>query len=136
MRRLAAIVLLASAICSSCRTIRVIEQVPVKVHDTAYVSKVMHDSTYIDRWHTVEVDGDTVYVTEQQIVSKWRTITDTAYKYIEKPVTVTVEQIKEVERELTKWQKFRLSAFWWLSAGLIGFILWKSRHLWLTLFRW
>ena len=135
MRRLAAIVLLASAICSSCRTIRVIEQVPVKVHDTAYVSKVMHDSTYIDRWHTVEVDGDTVYVTEQQIVSKWRTITDTAYKYIEKPVTVTVEQIKEVDRELTKWQKFRLSAFWWLSAGLIGFILWKSRHLWLTLFR-
>ena len=32
----AAIVLLASAICSSCRTVRVIEQVPVEVHDTVY----------------------------------------------------------------------------------------------------
>ena len=136
MRRFVAIVLLASAICfTSCRTVRVVEQVPIEVHDTAYVTKVMHDSTYIDRWHTVEMKGDTVFVTDQQITVKWRTHTDTAYKYVEKPVKVTVEQIKEVERPLTKWQKFRLSAFWWLSAGIIGFILWKSRHFWLALFR-
>jgi hypothetical protein len=99
------IVLLASALCCSCRTVRVIEQVPVEVHDTTYVAKTTHDSTYIDRWHTVEVKGDTVYVTEQQIVSKWRTITDTVYKYIEKPVTVEVEQIKEVAKPLSWWQK-------------------------------
>lgn len=120
---------------TSCRTLRVIEQVPVEVHDTAYVAKVMHDSTYVDRWHTIEVKGDTVFVCDSHMSVTYRTITDTAYKYVEKPVTVTVEQIKEVEKTLSWWQKFRMSAFWWLSSGLIGFLLWKSRHLWLALFR-
>lgn len=115
---------------TSCRTLRVIEQVPVEVHDTAYVAKVMHDSTYIDRWHTVEVKGDTVFVTDQQITVKWRTHTDTAYKYVEKPVKVTVEQIKEVEKPLTKWQKFKMRGFWWLAVGLAGYILWRTRRLW------
>lgn len=79
-------------------------EVPVYVHDTTYLAKEVHDSTYIDRWHTIEVKGDTVYVTNDQITVKLRTITDTSYKYVEKPVTVTVEQIKEVKKPLRWWQ--------------------------------
>ena len=97
---------------------RTIEQVPVYVNDTVQTVKVQHDSTYVDRWHTVETKGDTVYVTEQQIVSKWRTITDTAYKYIEKPVTVEVEQIKEVAKPLTWWQQTQIRGFWVLLVLL------------------
>ena len=132
---LVAILLIVCASLSSCKTIKVIEQVPVEVHDTLYRNVIRHDSTYVDRWHTIEVKGDTVFVCDSHMSVTYRTITDTAYKYVEKPVTVTVEQIKEVEKPLSWWQKFRLSAFWWLSAGLIGFLLWKSRHLWLALFR-
>lgn len=99
---------------SSCRTVRVIEQVPVEVHDTVYQKMVQHDSTFIDRWHTVEVKGDTVFLTNNQITVKYRTVTDTTYKYIERPVTVTVEQIREVKKPLRWWQK---GLMW---AGAIG----------------
>ena len=101
---------------TSCRTIRVVEQVPVEVHDTISQKVFFHDSTYIDRWHTVEVKGDTVFLTNNQITVKYRTITDTTYKYIERPVTVTVEQIKEVKKPLRWWQK---GLMW---AGAIGIL--------------
>ena len=101
---------------SSCRTIRVVEQVPVEVHDTISQKVFLHDSTYIDRWYTVEVKGDTVFLTNNQITVKYRTVTDTTYKYIERPVTVTVEQIKEVKKPLAWWQK---GLMW---AGAIGIL--------------
>ena len=108
-----------------CKALKQTVEVPVYVHDTAYLAKEVHDSTYIDRWHTIEVKGDTVFVTNEQITVKLRTITDTAYKYVEKPVTVTVEQIKEVEKPLRWWQK----GLMWIGVvglmGLIGLIGWR-----------
>lgn len=104
-----AIVFLLSG-CKQWRTITV--EKPVYIHDTTQTVKEVHDSTFIDRWNTVLQKGDTVYVTEKQKTVKYRTITDTAYKYVEKPVTVTVSQIKEVEKPLTKWQKFQMRGFW------------------------
>ena len=101
---------------AGCRTVRVIEQVPVEVHDTMYQKVVQRDSIYTDRWHTVELKGDTVFLTNNQITVKYRTVTDTAYKYIEKPVTVTVEQIKEVKAPLPWWQK---GLMW---SGVIGIL--------------
>ena len=108
-----------------CKTVKETVEVPVYVHDTAYLAKEVHDSIYIDRWHTIEVKGDTVFVTNEQITVKLRTITDTAYKYVEKPVTVTVEQIKEVEKPLRWWQK----GLMWIGVvglmGLMGLIGWR-----------
>lgn len=105
---------------TSCRsTNEIVKEVPV--HDTTYITKTQRDSTYIDRWHTEYVKGDTVFVTNNQIIVKYRTITDTAYKYIEKPVEVVVSQIKEVDRPLLWWQKTMM----WCGVGfilvLIGF---------------
>lgn len=99
-----------------CKALKQTVEVPVYVHDTAYLAKEVHDSTYIDRWHTIEVKGDTVFVTNEQITVKLRTITDTAYKYVEKPVTVTVEQIKEVEKPQTWWQK---GLMWCGALGIL-----------------
>lgn len=101
---------------SGCKSLKQTVEVPVYVHDTAYLAKEVHDSTYIDRWHTIEVKGDTVFVTNEQITVKLRTITDTAYKYVEKPVTVTVEQIKEVEKPQTWWQK---GLMWCGALGIL-----------------
>ena len=42
---------------SGCKSLKQTVEVPVYVHDTAYLAKEVHDSTFIDRWHTVEPIG-------------------------------------------------------------------------------
>lgn len=124
------IVLLASATCfSACRTVRVVEQVPI--HDTVRLTRVTRDSIYIDRWRTEYVDGDTVYVTNEvtKVVTKY--VTDTAYRYVEKPVTVT--RTVEVKKPLTWWQKTQQGGFWVLLAAVavaIGVKILRKRHAW------
>lgn len=100
--------------CSSCSS--KVVQVPVYVHDTVKTVQTQRDSTFVDRWHTVYQKGDTVFVTNEQITVKLRTITDTAYKYVEKPVEVVKEQIREVEKPLRWWQ----TALMWLGAIVAG----------------
>lgn len=102
-----ALILAALALLTvSCRTVRIVEQVPVYIHDTTQSVKIERDSIYIDRWHTEYQIGDTVYVTNNQTTVKYITRTDTAYKVVEKPVEVVKEQIKEVEKPLSKLHKF------------------------------
>lgn len=54
---------------------------------------------------------------------------DTAIRYKEVPVPYPEEKL--VEKELTKWQKFQMKGFWWLSVGLIGYVLFRTRKVWL-----
>ena len=88
-----------------CKATRVIEQVPVAVHDTVYQKMVQRDSVFVDRWHSVEVKGDTVFVTNEVTKTKVVTKTDTAYRYVERPITVTRTETVEVEKRLHWWQK-------------------------------
>ena len=104
-----------------CKTVKVIEQVPVYVHDTDYQTKEVHDSTYIDRWHTIIQKGDTIFVTDEVTKIKYVTKTDTSYKVVEKPVIVSKTETVEVERPLRWWQKM----FMYMGlVGLIGLIGW------------
>ena len=113
------LLLFACAMLTGCSCLRQTVEVPVYIHDTTYTAKEVHDSTYIDRWHTIEVKGDTVYVRDSHMSVTYRTITDTAYKYIEKPVTVTVEQIKEVAKSMSWWQK----ALMWSGVAALVVLL-------------
>ena len=129
------IITLLCTICfCSCKSLTKTVEVPVYIHDTTQTVKVQHDSTYIDRWHTVEVKGDTVYITNEvtKIVTKIQT--DTAYRYIEKPVVTTVTETVEVKKPLSWWQK----TFIWMGAisllSLIGLIVWKTKKWWIKLF--
>ena len=88
-----------------CRTVRVVEQVPVLVHDTLRLSQTLHDSIYIDHFREVTQKNDTIYVTDSIAVIKYSLKTDTAYRYIERPVTVTHTEQVEVEKPLRWWQK-------------------------------
>lgn len=110
------LIVLCAFLCalSSCKQT---EYIPI--HDTTYTVREVHDSTYVDRWHTIEVKGDTVHVRDSHMSVTYRTITDTAYKYIEKPVTVTVEQIKEVAKPLSWWQK----ALMWSGVAVLVVLL-------------
>lgn len=106
---------------SGCKAVKQTVEVPVYVHDTTYVAKEVHDSTFIDRWHTEYQKGDTIFITNEvtKIVTKLKT--DTAYKYIEKPVVVSKTETVEVKKPLSWWQK----TFVWIGVlCLIGIVLW------------
>lgn len=94
--------------CRSVKTITV--EVPVPVHDTMYKVRELHDSTYVDRWHTVYQKGDTVYDTKTVTKTVTITKTDTAYKVVERPITVTQTETVEVEKPLRWWQKALMCA--------------------------
>ena len=101
---------------TGCKTVKETVEVPVYIHDTMQTVKEVHDSTFIDRWHTIYQKGDTIFITNEvtKIVTKIKN--DTVYKYIENPVTVTTTETVEVKKPLSWWQK----TFMW--AGVIGMV--------------
>ena len=114
---------------AGCKAVKQTVEVPVYVHDTTYVAKEVHDSTFIDRWHTEYQKGDTIFITNEvtKIVTKIKT--DTAYKYIEKPVVVSKTETVEVAKPLSWWQK----TFVWIGVlcliGIVLWLVWKFRKL-------
>lgn len=108
-----------------CKTVKETVEVPVYVHDTAYLAKEVHDSTFIDRWHTEYQKGDTIYITDEVTKMVTKIKIDTAYKYVEKPVTISKTETVEVEKPLRWWQK----GLMWMGVvglmGLVGLIGWR-----------
>ena len=112
-----------------CKTVKHTVEVPVYIHDTAYKTKEVHDSTYIDRWHTEYQKGDTIFITNEVTKTVTKILTDTAYKYIEKPVIVSKTETVEVAKPLSWWQK----TFVWIGGlcliGIVLWLVWKFRKL-------
>ena len=95
------------------------------IHDTTQTVRELHDSIYIDRWHTEYQKGDTIYITDEVTKTVTKIKIDTAYKYVEKPVTISKTETVEVEKPLTWWQKTLMGmGVVWLM-GLIGLIGWR-----------
>ena len=113
-----------------CKTVKVIEQVPVYVHDTTATVREVHDSTYIDKWHTIIQKGDTIFVTDEVTKIKYVTKTDTAYKVVEKPVIVSKTETVEVKRPLRWWQKTFIGIGVVSLLVLLGIVVWKTRKWW------
>ena len=99
-----------------CKTVKETVEVPVYIHDTTQTVRELHDSIYIDRFREVTKMGDTIYITDSIAVIKYSLITDTAYRYIERPVPVVRTEQVEVEKPLRWWQK---GLMW---AGAIGIL--------------
>lgn len=114
---------------SGCKAVKQTVEVPVYVHDTTYVAKEVHDSTFIDRWHTEYQKGDTFFITNEVTKTVTKILTDTAYKYIEKPVVVSKTETVEVKKPLSWWQK----TFVWIGVlclmGIVMWLVWKFRKL-------
>lgn len=113
---MAVCLIVCAAMAASCRSAKTITQeVPVYIHDTIKDTKEVHDSTYIDRWHTEYQKGDTVFVTNEMTKIKVVTKTDTTYQYVEVPITVKEAEVVEVKKPLNWFQKTLM----WLGAGFI-----------------
>lgn len=125
----AIIIIMTALLMVGCKTTQTIVEKPVYIHDTTQSVRVERDSVYVDRWHTIEVKGDTVYVTDSVWVVRYFRTTDTAYKYIEKPVNVEVTKIQEVTKPLGFWRKLLIynGIFWLLVVGVyFGFKFWRK----------
>lgn len=107
-----------------CKAVKETVEVPVYIHDTTQTVRELHDSIYIDRWHTEYQKGDTIYITDEvtKIVTKIKI--DTAYKYVEKPVTISKTETVEVKKPLTWWQKTLMGIGVVGLMGLIGLMGW------------
>ena len=108
-----------------CKTVKETVEVPVYIHDTTQTVRELHDSIYIDRWHTEYQKGDTIYITDEVTKTVTKIKIDTAYKYVEKPVTISKTETVEVKKPLTWWQK----GLMWMGVvglmGLMGLIGWR-----------
>lgn len=117
---------------TGCRCLKQTAEVPVYVHDTTKTVKEVHDSTFIDRWHTVYQKGDTIFVTDEvtKIVTKIQV--DTAYKYVEKPITISKTETVEIAKPLSWWQKTQLYGFWVLLAAVVFYVFIRTRKGWIS----
>ena len=108
-----------------CKTVKETVEVPVYIHDTTQTVRELHDSIYIDRWHTEYQKGDTIYITDEVTKTVTKIKIDTAYKYVEKPVTISKTETVEVKKPLTWWQKTLMGMGVVGLMGLIGLIGWR-----------
>ena len=108
-----------------CKAVKETVEVPVYIHDTTQTVRELHDSIYIDRWHTEYQKGDTIFVTDEVTKIVTKIVRDTAYKYVEKPVTISKTETVEVKKPLTWWQKTLMGIGVVGLMGLMGLIGWR-----------
>ena len=123
---------LAMLLClCSCKTQTKVVQVPTYLHDTTTVYRynVRHDTLHSYTRDSVYmyVKGDTVYHNAVRYIDNSRVVyrCDTVHsnKVVERPVVVTKAEIKEVEKQLTKWQRLKMNLGGWLLAVLAAALL-------------
>lgn len=104
------IILLTSAICS-CRS----KYIPVDVarYDSVYINKTQIDSIYERDSIYVHDKGDTVTITRDRYIYRYKDRTDTIY------ITRTDSVPYPVEKQLTRWQQIKIKAGDYTISALI-----------------
>lgn len=112
------IILLTSAIWSSCRSVK---YVPVEVikTDTTYINKVQRDSIYQLDSIYIRDKGDTVLITKTKYIYRDKLIRDTVYASRVDSIQVPYP----VEKQLSRWQQFKVDAGEWVLGMFIVMLL-------------
>ena len=111
------IIVLTSAIWS-CRSVKYVPVETVK-YDSIYINKVQVDSVYHRNSIYVVDKGDTVFLYKDRYIYKYKDRTDTLYV----TNTDSIQVPYPVEKELTKWQQFRMDFGGWAIAAVIIIVL-------------
>jgi hypothetical protein len=125
------VLLVLFGVLSSCTTTK---YVPVIEHqtDTVYQNRVLKDSVFLHDSVEVKIKGDTVTIDRWHTKFISKEVHDTTYVATHDtiPQPYPVEVVKEVEKELTWWQRQKI-AFGELAmimmAGLLVFVLIKFK---------
>lgn len=109
-------VLLMSAVCS-CRTVQYVPVETVRT-DSLYFNKVTTDSVYV-KDSVLIVKGDTVTEYRWRYVYKYKDRTDTVYV----SRTDSVQVPYPVEKELSRWQRFKMDIGGYALAAVVVTVL-------------
>lgn len=87
----------------SCQTVKYVPVETIKI-DTTYINKLQRDSIYMLDSVYVKEKGDTVLIEKYKYLYRDKLVRDTMY--ISKADSIQVPY--PVEKELTRWQQFRM----------------------------
>lgn len=127
MHRLFYISLLA-LILAGCRTSKVVTH-----HDSTYSNtdrvevRTKSDSVYVDRWHMVRVNGDTVRITDSVVTARTLRLTDTLK--LTDTLIVTQSDTVRIATERTtvsKAARWQIAGFWVLLVLVVAGIAWRT----------
>lgn len=110
--------LLLLGLCTSCTTIKYVPVETTKM-DSIYINKVERDSIYLQDSIYIKEKGDTIFEYRYKYLFKEIEKVDTFY--VER--TDTISTIVEVEKALTKWQRFKLDLGGIALGGIVVLII-------------
>jgi hypothetical protein len=105
---------------TSCTATKVVEVEKVRI-DTTYITKWQRDSVWLHDSIMVTDKGDTIRIERWHTKYVEKQVHDTTYVATHDtiPQPYSVEVVKEVEKELSWWQRLRL---WIGNIGLLGIL--------------
>lgn len=98
----------------SCRTVKYVPVETVKV-DTTYINKLQRDSIYMLDSVYVKEKGDTVLIEKYKYLYRDKLVRDTLYM----AKTDSIQVPYPVEKELTRWQQFRMDFGGWAMCIVV-----------------
>jgi len=110
-------VLLIGILCS-CTSVRYVPVESVK-RDSIYINKLQVDSIYMQDSVYIKEKGDTIYMYKYKYLDRYKLLTDTMYVC----KTDTINNVVEVEKPLTKWQKIKLDLGGFAFGGIVVLII-------------
>lgn len=123
------VAIILTSFLSGCRSV---QYVPVEVvkTDTTYINKVQRDSIYQLDSIYIRDKGDTVLITKTKYIYRDKLVRDTVYV----SHTDSIQVPYPVERQLTRWEQFRLDVGGWAIGIVIivilivvGYMIYKLR---------
>lgn len=114
---LAPFMCLLFVICS-CRTVKYIPVETIKV-DTTYINKLQRDSIYLLDSVYIKEKEDTVLIEKYKYLYRDKLVRDTLYM----AKTDSIQVPYSVEKELTRWQQFRMDFGGWAMCIVVISIL-------------
>lgn len=102
----------------SCRTVKYVPVETVKV-DTTYINKLQRDSIYMLDSVYVKEKGDAVLIEKYKYLYRDKLVRDTLYM----AKTDSIQVPYPVEKELTRWQQFRMDFGGWAMCIVVISIL-------------
>jgi hypothetical protein len=99
---------------ASCTSVRYVPVESVKT-DSIYINKLQVDSIYMQDSVYIKEKGDTIYMYKYKYLNRYKLLTDTMYIC----KTDTINNVVEVEKPLTKWQKVKLDLGGFAFGGIV-----------------
>lgn len=97
--------------------------IPNTQHDSTRVHyDVLYDSIWVDRWHVVKEQGDTIWIHDSIFIEKWREKHTSDTICVRDSVPYPVEVTKEV-RVRNGYDKFTARGFWIYTAIILAALI-------------